>query len=1183
MYRPLNILAALALAFLPLALSAQFGVVQNVAKDTGDKGSLAYTDVNSDGFLDLIAGGSRAIYWTPNDAGKGFLAPKIILEGGGILSMGDLDGDGDPDLACIRKQENDLAWYRNDGQGGFSFVKSWAPGRYFCCIELMDMDGDGDLDVVAMDTWNSHEILLFKNSNGAGTLLNEQLIATSEDGLWMKLMDMDSDGDLDLAYNNFSRTKWVANLNGLGTSWGAEQEIINRLTGNAAMADLDGDGLKDLVICANIPYSSPVWFKRTANGFAPYVRLFPNDTAAVKNYLCVGDPDEDGDIDVVGSSPNQLLFYRNNGAGIFSRTLLEGKLEDIVGMDFGDVDLDGDDDLIAANRTPGKVVWYPNAGNGQFSSPRCVSAEFRNVGDLALSDLDMDGDLDVVGANENFDQFYPAIKQLCWYENQGTLFPRQHIVAFDWGDFAKVQPADMDGDQDPDLLTMSRNPFRICWFENDGTGKFDSVHTIISATGSYFYPPGILPNDLDLDGDLDLIVTYTYGSKLAWFKNLDGLGNFGPQQTLVTSSEIYNAAVLDLNGDAAPDIVFGTGGFNNDFLQILYADSVGHYSNHQSIFGVMSHPLNLQTADFDGDSKADLAVNGSGALWVLLSHTGFSKKILVNNFDYQGFHVAAADVDLDGDLDMLASHGTYIDTRPDSIVWYENLDGLGNFNPAAVVVDGLPLNASTEFAAGDLDGDGDPDVVFETGDPQENARIDWIKNEAAGSRTISGQCFWDFNANQTPDSGEPGLQYLSVHLNPLPKAVYTGLNGQFRFYVPPGVFELSFEPHSCQQMTTPATQIVDTHLGSVDSVFFGVQYSADSSGLRSWLFSSPTRCNRETPFHLVLENTGCRSESGIVVLQLSSLATYQAADPAPQTITTDSLVWNFQDIPPDNRQTIKLILKIAGASHVGDSVLMKVLSRTTAGGNLTVRNPFNYSSVITCAYDPNDKQVLPARGSEHRVFAGEELTYTIRFQNTGTDTASTVVLRDQLAPELDWSTLRPLASSHPFTAQLSETGLLEFFFDNIQLPDSNTNQAGSQGYVSFLIRLRDGVPLQTVIGNHADIYFDQNPPILTNTVNVLRLDPVSATQMPVSVHQSIVLYPNPFSESLDFQWQQSPENGACQIEFWDLTQRLIVSKPLPGGDAGRIIVQGLPSGVYVYRIVKEMDGKLVGTGKLVKI
>ena len=135
------------------------------------------------------------------------------------------------------------------------------------------------------------------------------------------------------------------------------------------------------------------------------------------------------------------------------------------------------------------------------------------------------------------------------------------------------------------------------------------------------------------------------------------------------------------------------------------------------------------------------------------------------------------------------------------------------------------------------------------------------------------------------------------------------------------------------------------------------------------------------------------------------------------------------------------------------------------------------------AYDPNDKQGFPVGyGNQHFIEPGADITYLIRFQNTGTDTAFTVTIRDTLAAAwLDPATLRPGASSHPYTWELTGPGALAFHFENILLPDSNVNEPASHGFVQFRISQRADVPLGTVIKNDAAIFFDYNAPIITNT------------------------------------------------------------------------------------------------------
>jgi len=135
------------------------------------------------------------------------------------------------------------------------------------------------------------------------------------------------------------------------------------------------------------------------------------------------------------------------------------------------------------------------------------------------------------------------------------------------------------------------------------------------------------------------------------------------------------------------------------------------------------------------------------------------------------------------------------------------------------------------------------------------------------------------------------------------------------------------------------------------------------------------------------------------------------------------------------------------------------------------------------SYDPNEKIAYP-KGyfDEHFIQATDEIEYHIRFQNTGTDTAFTVVLRDTLSSFLDARTIRPGSSSHDYEFELLENGIVKFTFENILLPDSTTNLEASNGYVKFKVKQKNGNDPGTVINNRAGIYFDFNEPILTETV-----------------------------------------------------------------------------------------------------
>jgi uncharacterized repeat protein (TIGR01451 family) len=140
------------------------------------------------------------------------------------------------------------------------------------------------------------------------------------------------------------------------------------------------------------------------------------------------------------------------------------------------------------------------------------------------------------------------------------------------------------------------------------------------------------------------------------------------------------------------------------------------------------------------------------------------------------------------------------------------------------------------------------------------------------------------------------------------------------------------------------------------------------------------------------------------------------------------------------------------------------------------------------AFDPNDKQAQPIGiQAQHFIDENGEIDYTIRFQNTGTDTAFTVVVRDTLTPFLDIATFKNGASSHRYELDIIEGRILKFTFPKINLVDSSKNNLLSQGFIKYTIRVKSGSPFGSRIENRAAIFFDFNAPVITNkTFHTLR-------------------------------------------------------------------------------------------------
>jgi len=143
-----------------------------------------------------------------------------------------------------------------------------------------------------------------------------------------------------------------------------------------------------------------------------------------------------------------------------------------------------------------------------------------------------------------------------------------------------------------------------------------------------------------------------------------------------------------------------------------------------------------------------------------------------------------------------------------------------------------------------------------------------------------------------------------------------------------------------------------------------------------------------------------------------------------------------------------------------------------------------YCAVVRGSYDPNDKTGYPTGiGASHFIAPNGKLDYVIRFQNTGTDTAFTVVIKDTLDRDLDIFSVREGVASHNYSFRMYGPRVLEWTFHNILLPDSFTNEVRSHGFVTFTVLQNKDLPDGTAIANSAGIYFDFNEPIITNTAS----------------------------------------------------------------------------------------------------
>ncbi len=395
------------LAFVPSAYSFMPGetVFSTVTRAvTSSNGSLMRPVVRQ--FTAATGGSGRGIFQAASD-------PAIGPNPEG-LAMGDLDGDGDLDLLATNPSNNAVSVRLNGGDatgsntGSFGSSQSVSVGNAPVHVTLGDVDNDGDLDVLTANFGGA--TVSVRVNNGVGGFSGSQDVSVGSSPSSVALGDIDGDGDLDLlAANQLSGSASVRLNNGAGGFSGSQEVALDNGSISVALGDVDGDGDLDIV-AVNFNGGTLSIRLNGSNASGSNSGMFSggSDVAIGLNPygMALGDVDGDGDLDVLTaiSGGGAVSVCLNNGGGFFSvaQTVAVGRAP--IGVALGDVDADGDLDLFTANSYNGaggnSVSVRINSGVGTFSGGLDV-----NVGlspkSVALGDVDGDGDLDVLATNRS--------------------------------------------------------------------------------------------------------------------------------------------------------------------------------------------------------------------------------------------------------------------------------------------------------------------------------------------------------------------------------------------------------------------------------------------------------------------------------------------------------------------------------------------------------------------------------------------------------------------------------------------------------------------------------------------------------------------------------------------------------------------------------------------------------------
>ncbi|AFL81427.1 hypothetical protein Aeqsu_1954 [Aequorivita sublithincola DSM 14238] len=390
---------------------------------------------------------------------------------------------------------------------------------------------------------------------------------------------------------------------------------------------------------------------------------------------------------------------------------------------------------------------------------------------------------------------------------------------------------------------------------------------------------------------------------------------------------------------------------------------------------------------------------------------------------------------------------------------------------------------------------------------------------------------------------------------------YSNLNGEYSFFVGEGTYTTVVTPNVGYFTSNPISQ--DSNFigfGNEDVVDFCLEPLGNFNDLTvSIVPTNQARPGLEAHYKLVYENVGTTILSGAVELNfVEGQVAFLEATPSETSVIGNTISWDYSNLNPFEIRTIEVIFDVAMPPIVvGDDVIPYTVTINPVNGDTAPDdNVFNLNQIVVNSFDPNDKQVL--EGNQVLIEdADEYLHYVVRFQNTGTASAINVHIEDALDEKLDWTTLRILDASHLMETEVVN-GIIDFIFDDINLPTVTSDPEGSHGFVAFKVKPMSTVQLNDVVVNSADIYFDFNAAIVTNTVFTTFVDELSVSDFETL---KIIAYPNPASDILNIQ----AEGSISSIEVMNLLgQRLLISK----GNSNRqqIEISGLSAGNYFVKV-----------------
>ena len=338
----------------------------------------------------------------------------------------------------------------------------------------------------------------------------------------------------------------------------------------------------------------------------------------------------------------------------------------------------------------------------------------------------------------------------------------------------------------------------------------------------------------------------------------------------------------------------------------------------------------------------------------------------------------------------------------------------------------------------------------------------------------------------------------------------------------------------------------------------------------------PARPGFDAAYKIIYKNKGNQTQSGSVVLSFNdAVLDLVSAIPVANSMVIDKLTWDYNNLKPLESREITVTFNVNSpmetpAVNNGDRLSFNALITPVAGDEKPVDNSFALRQTVVGSYDPNDKTCLEGDVITPDLI-GEYVHYLIRFENTGTYPAENVVIKDLIdLTKFDISTLTPTKASHDYVIKISDGNKVEFIFEKIQLPFDDAN---NDGYIAFKIKTLPTLVVGDSFTNEANIYFDYNFPILTNTAKST-FQTLGTQDFEFADYFS--LYPNPVTDIVNIETKNNIEIKSMAV--YDVLGQLIIAIP-DASTVSTIDVSKLTTGNY---FLKMNTNKGTSNGKFIK-